>query len=243
MQPLFPRISNPLTLSQEIAEKIEEVIRQKKVLPGEKLPTEKELCEQFGVSRTALREALQKLSARGLIRIRKGSGIYVNNYEPDNVIKPMSLFLELNLSKDYIMQVMEVRKMLEPEIAHLAAKKRSEEDLIVLRKNCEDLKRCMANDYYKQGQIDKDFHLNIAIASKNEIIPIIVEPMFRLMPKIRSLVYERIDTAMSSATTYHDLILESIEKQDAQNAYKMMAQHLKIAEEHSLQIINEFSIS
>ncbi|HQC61459.1 MAG TPA: FadR/GntR family transcriptional regulator [Candidatus Marinimicrobia bacterium] len=238
---LFPRIGNPLSLSQEIVEHIEELIRQKKILPGEKLPSETELCKMFGVSRTSLREALQKLSARGLLRIRKGSGIYVTDYQAENVIKPMSLFLELNLDKDYLMSVMEIRKILEPQIASLAATRRTARDLTKLRKNCNDLKKCDSTDYLKQGQIDKDFHLNIAIASKNQLVPIIVEPMFRLMPKIRSLVYQQIDSAKSSAITYHDLILEKIQVKDSQGAFEAMTTHLQIAEEHTLQIITDLA--
>jgi GntR family transcriptional repressor for pyruvate dehydrogenase complex len=239
MQNLFPKIGSTLTLSQEIVEKIEDVIRQKKVLPGEKLPTEKEMCTMFGVSRTALREALQMLSARGLVTIRKGSGIYVNNYSSTHVIKPMSLFLELNLDRDYIVHVMEVRKMFEPTIARLAAVNRTEKDVQKLEKNLEELKQSPSNNYYKQGQIDRDFHLIIAEACKNPIIPVIVTPIFKLMPKIRSLVYANIDTAKSEAVDYHIKIVDAIKASDADRAYQMMVEHLVVAERHSQKIMNE----
>jgi len=239
MQNLFPKIGSTLTLSQEIVEKIEDVIRQKKVLPGEKLPTEKEMCTMFGVSRTALREALQMLSARGLVAIRKGSGIYVNNYSSTHVIKPMSLFLELNLDRDYIVHVMEVRKMFEPTIARLAAVNRTEKDVQKLEKNLEELKQSPSNNYYKQGQIDRDFHLIIAEACKNPIIPVIVTPIFKLMPKIRSLVYANIDTAKSEAVDYHIKIVDAIKASDADRAYQMMVEHLVVAERHSQKIMNE----
>jgi len=238
VQDLFPKISSSQTLSQEIVEKIEDVILQKKVLPDEKLPTEKEMCAMFGVSRTALREAIQMLSARGLVNIRKGSGIYVNNYSSDHVIKPMSLFLELNLDRDYVLYVMEVRKMIEPTIARLAAINRTEDDIKKLGKNLEDLKKCPSNNYYKQGQIDRDFHLIIANACKNPIIPIIVTPIFKLMPKIRTLVYANVDTAKSEALDYHIKIIERIKSKDAEGAYQMMVQHLEVAERHSKRIIN-----
>ena len=238
MQDLFPKIGSTQTLSQEIVEKIEEVILQKKVLPGEKLPTEKELCAMFGVSRTALREALQMLSARGLITIRKGSGMYVNNYSSAHVIKPMSLFLELNLDRDYILYVMEVRKIIEPAIARLAAQNRTDDAIKKLVRNLQKLKQCPSNNFYKQGQIDRDFHLIIADACKNPIIPLIVTPIFKLMPKIRTLVYANVDTAKSEAIDYHVKIIERIKSKDAEGAYQMMAQHLEVAERHSQKIIN-----
>ena len=238
MHNLFPKIGSTLTLSQEIVEKIEEVIRQKKVLPGEKLPTEKELCEMFGVSRTALREALQMLSARGLITIRKGSGIYVNNYSSAHVIKPMSLFLELNLDKEYIIEVMEVRKMIEPQIARLAAINRNDQDIKKLEKNVSDLIKCEPGNFHKQGQIDRDFHLIIANACKNKIIPVIVTPIFKLMPKIRSLVYASVGTAMSEAIEYHQRVLDRIRAGDAEGAFQRMKEHLDVAEIHSRKIVD-----
>jgi len=238
VQNLFPKIGSALTLSQEIVEKIEDVIRQKKVLPGEKLPTEKEMCVMFGVSRTSLREALQMLSARGLVTIRKGSGIYVNNYSSAHVIKPMSLFLELNLDRDYILHVMEVRKMFEPTIAKFAALNRTDNDIKILDKNLQELTQCPSNNYYKQGQIDRDFHLSIANACKNPIIPVIVTPIFKLMPKIRSLVYANVETAKSEAIDYHIKVIEKIRNQDADGAYQMMVEHLEVAERHSQKIIN-----
>ena len=238
MQNLFPKIGSAQTLSQEIVEKIEDVILQKKVLPGEKLPTEKEMCVMFGVSRTALREALQMLSARGLITIRKGSGIYINNYSSANVIKPMSLFLELNLDRDYILHVMGVRKMFEPTIAKYAALNRTDDDIDKLDKNLQELEKCPSDNYYKQGQIDRDFHLFIANACKNPIIPVIVTPIFKLMPKIRSLVYANVETAKSEAIDYHWKILDRNRKQDPDDAYQTMVEHLEVAEAHSMKIIN-----
>jgi len=71
MDDIFQNIGNKLTLSQRIERTIENAIREKKLTVGSKLPTEREMCESFGVSRTALREALRRLSARGLINIHK----------------------------------------------------------------------------------------------------------------------------------------------------------------------------
>lgn len=237
MADLFPRIGSAVTLSQEIMERIEEVIRAKKVLPGQKLPPEYEMCRMFGVSRTALREALRMLSARGLITIRKGSGIYVNEYSSDHALQPISLYLELNLDREYILHVMEVRKMFEPPIARLAALKRNEQDLITLEKSLVALERCDPTNYAKQGQIDRDFHLAIAQATQNPLIPIIVTPIFKLMPKIRSLVYKYISTAMSEATDYHRKIYDRILDADPEGAYQMMVEHLIIAERHTQKII------
>ncbi len=238
MANLFPKIGSSTTLSQEILKNIENAILQKKVAPGEKLPTESEMCQMFGVSRTALREALRMASARGLITIRKGSGIYVNEYSPDQATQPLALYLELNLDRDYILHVMEVRQMLEPSIARLAAINRTEQDLTQLEKLLINLERCAPNDYIKQGQIDRDFHLTIAQACRNPLIPVIVTPIFKLMPKIRSLVYKYVDTAKSEAIEWHRNIFDRIAAGDAEGAYQAMVKHLVIAERHTQKIID-----
>ena len=87
MDDVFSKIGTIQTLSQKIERRIEEAIQQRKLRPGDKLPSEKELCASFSVSRTALREALRRLSARGLIEIKKGSGMYVSEIQIEDAIK------------------------------------------------------------------------------------------------------------------------------------------------------------
>ncbi len=233
MSVIFEQIGNDQTLSKLIEEKIEQAIRSKKFLPDEKLPTEKELCEMFGVSRTALREALQMLSSRGLIYIKKGSGIYVENYSPSNVTRPMHLYLELNFDKNYLQHIIQVRKMLEPQIAGMAALNRTEEDIEFLKHNHSELIKCPKSDYKRQGELDRDFHLALARATKNPMIPLIVEPIFQLMPKVKLMVYKVVSEAKKAALDYHIPIAEAVIRKQEKRAIELMKKHLEIAEEHT----------
>lgn len=237
MGTLFQKVGHNQTLSQRVEKRIEDVIRQKKILPGEKLPTEKELCEMFAVSRTALREALRMLSGRGLITIRKGSGIYVNDYSADNAIKPMSLFLELNLDKTLIFHVIHVRQMLEPKLVRLAAVNRTADDMRAFKQNLIKFTECREDDYHREGELDREFHLLIAKASGNPIVMVMVEPIFQLMPKIRTLVYAHVDHAKNDAVDYHRKIIEAIEQGDENSAETAMIEHLNLAEEHSQKVL------
>lgn len=237
----YSKVGNTETLSNKIQSEIEKSILQKKFLPGDKLPTEKEMCEMFGVSRTALREALQMLSIQGLIQIRKGSGIYVSEYKSDNAVKHMSRYLEMNLNPELIMQIVEVRKAFEPYIASLAAKNRDEADVKVLEKNLQDLKNSNSLDSDKQGMIDQGFHLAICAATKNPIITLQMDPIFRLMPNIRTIVYKKVDTALSEAVDFHQKIFDAICDQDADKARETMMGHLVVAEEHAHKIMTSQS--
>jgi GntR family transcriptional repressor for pyruvate dehydrogenase complex len=232
VESVFPKIGKKQTLGQEIQHKIEEAIINKKFLPGQKLPTENEMCEMFAVSRTALREALQMLSARGLINVRKGSGIYIEDYDPKHVIRPMRIYLELNLDKEYLFHIINVRKIIEPPIVRLAVKNRTEEDIKKFEKNLDDQRNCANDDFKREGLLDRDFHLIIANASGNPMIPIMVEPIFQIMPRVKMMVYSEVKVAKKSALTYHSKIFELIKNQDEQGAYDAMCEHIRLAEEH-----------
>ncbi len=237
MNEMFTRIGKSLTLSQEIELKIEESIRQKKLEPGQKLPSEKELCLMFGVSRTALREALRMLSGRGLLMVRKGDGIYVNNYTSLHASKPMSLYLELQFDTDTILHLVHIRQMIEPHIAMLAAKNRSEEDLLKLERNLEQFAD-RSKDAQEIALLDVEFHTTITMASANPLIPLIMDPLFSMLPRVKTLIVSHLKEAKTdNAPNYHRQIYERIAERDAQGAYEAMKTHLEIAERDSRLLI------
>jgi len=236
---MFKRIGNSQTLSHNVHDQIISAILSKKLSPGDKLPTEKELCDMFGVSRTAIREAIQKLNAQGLVRVRKGSGTYVSDYTPGHAVKPISMYLEMNLNPEVILDVIEVRKIFEPEIAALAARNRNSDDLKQIAQTITALERCSPSNHEKQGEIDHDFHMAVANAAHNSVLTMMFDPILKLMPRIRAIVYKVVDNAMSEALQYHLEIRDLILKQDEQGARKAMAGHLKVAEQHSRHILNK----
>lgn len=230
MEEIFTSIGSPLTLGQEIVKTIEKNILNKRLLPGQKLPTEKELCEKFAVSRTALREAMQMLSAKGLVTIRKGSGIYVNDFTELDASKNMSLFLELNFNENYVLHLVHVRQILEPENARLAARNRSAEDLEILEKNILEFSDNSISAG-RHAQLDLEFHQKIADASGNPVISLIMTPLFNLMPKIKAMIVDVVmHNQIQNAMNYHKNIFERIQAQDEEGAYTAMKAHLDIAE-------------
>jgi len=221
------------TLAEEIENQIERLIISKEVKPGDKLPSEKELCVKLGVSRTSLREALQMLKSRGLIKVKKGSGIFINDYNSDIAVDSLSLFFELNFSREYMMHVIHARQALEPQIAKIAAQRRTDEQLAAMHEIIDKLKECSSDDYFAQGDLDRKFHLKIAEASQNPVFPLIMDPIFRQMPKARSIVYEKVGAARSSAIEYHMEIYQAIKDQNSEQACLLMMKHLELAELHS----------
>jgi len=219
MEDIFTKIGTGLTLSQKIERKIEEAIRQKKLIPGTRLPSEKELCAQFAVSRTALREALRRLSARGLIDIRKGSGIYVTELKIEDAINSLHLFYDLRFNSDLILQIIEVRRLFEPEVARLASRNRTDNDIKTLQKNLTELDKSNPDNTQLEVDIINRFHMNLAKATHNPIVLISLEPVYSLLPRMRNLIYGNIEGEKEYTLKYQKELINSLKSKDSQKAY------------------------
>lgn len=228
---IFTPIGERLLLSKSVEARIEEAILSRALAPETKLPSEQELCAQFGVSRTAVREALRTLSGRGLVRIVKGKGVFVNNPTAETVTNPLHLYLHLLHEHTHVLDVIHARQMIEPSIAASAALNHTEEDAEKLERDLEELKNC-SGEQTALSSLDMKFHLDVAKASENPIVPLIIDPIHRLMPKIKSDVYGVVKDAQASAVEWHSKILDAILRRDPVAAREAMEKHLKIAEEH-----------
>jgi GntR family transcriptional repressor for pyruvate dehydrogenase complex len=227
MEDIFGKIRISQTLSQKIERKIEEAIRQKKLIPGTKLPSEKELCESFAVSRTALREALRRLSARGLIEIRKGSGMVVSEIKIEDAINSLNLYYDLKFDTNLIAQIIEVRRLFEPEIARLAARNRNQDDLKILRDNISELEKCDPDNTQLEVDMINRFHMNLSKATGNPIVIISMEPIYSLLPRMRNLIYANIEGEKEYTLRLQKNILEAVEKQIDQDAYEYSVELLE----------------
>lgn len=231
MENIFQNIGNKQTLSLKIERAIENAIREKKLAVGSKLPTEREMCESFGVSRTALREALRRLSARGLINIQKGSGMYVNELNIEDAINTLNLYYDLKFDRNLLSQFIEVRRLFEPEIARLAAKNRNEQNIIDLEKNVIDFERCNPDNTQKEADIDNRFHLTIAKSTANPIMQITMEPIYSLLPRMRNYIYANIEGEKENTLQYHKKLLKAIKEGNEEDAYLIMKEHLDRTQE------------
>ena len=116
----FTPVTSGARLSDQVAEQLATEIKQGRLLPGDKLPTEARLSQQFGVSRTVVREAVARLKSLGLVDSRQGSGAFVNPQPP---FKPLHFEARHAASQEAVIQMVEVRRALESEVAVLAAQR------------------------------------------------------------------------------------------------------------------------
>ena len=226
---MFEKLGSRKLLSHTIEEQIERAIQDRKLAPGDRLPTELELCEEFGVSRTVMREALRGLSAKGLVSIEKGRGMFIKEVSASSVTNPMRLYLALNSQGVLALDVVHARQAIEPSIAAMAALNRTPEMLRDLGENLQKL-IALERDFVGLAGLDSEFHLLVAKASNNPIMPLVIEPIHKLMPQIQMAVYDAVEGAKDAAVEYHTKILEAITVRDEEAARRWMYDHLKKAE-------------
>lgn len=229
----FAKIEREETLSHKVENQIRDAIRQKVFLPGDKLPGEFALSERFGVSRTAIREALRMLSGRGMVDIRKGSGVYVTEMGMESVVEPFYDLLEMKCGEGALLHILRVRLQLEPENTRIAVQNCNDEDIAYLEEKYIQM-ASHEEDPLKNIESDIKFHRRIAAATNNPLIPVIMEPIFQLLHKFISSTYKQ-SHAGEMAIKYHHELVDLFKNRDAEAAAESMRQHLAHAEGHIIQ--------
>ncbi len=182
----YQRVKQP-KISDVIMEQLEAMILEGSLKPGQKLPPERELALQFEVSRPSLREALQKLAARGLIIIRQGGGSYVAESVGNSFVDPLSQLFASHPEAQY--DLLEFRHALEGVTAYYAALRCTQTDRERLRACHEYLQEAHdAKQFAKETKADADFHLAIAEASHNAVLLHTMRALFTLLQKISTAI-------------------------------------------------------
>jgi len=227
MTPPLSAVKPGLKLADQVAQRLEEQIRARHFMPGDKLPTEASLSQQLEVSRTVVREAVSRLKSRNLVESRQGSGVYVK--APG--IEPLSFHDLPSASKEAVIQIVEVRRALESEVAELAALRRSREDLRRIHRAVKALAEAVA-----QGRdgVDEDiaFHRTIGQAARN---PFLISTLDYLAQHLRGATRitraneaRRADFGQAVIAEHADIV-RAIEAGDAAAARRAAADHMNNA--------------
>ncbi len=219
---LFERVAREPRLSDKVAELMLETILSNRLQVGDRLPSERELGEQFGVSRTVIREAVRALVAKGVIAVRSGSGLRVAAVDAAQVSESMSLYVR-GSDVDFE-QVHEVRALLEVQIAGLAAERCTDEEISRLLEVNERMKAA-AQDIETSARIDLEFHRLIALATHNQLYLVLMDSIGASLIDIR-----RANLGSGSAPetlAQHQAILDAIAGRQADAARVAMADHLE----------------
>lgn len=222
----------PKKIYEEVADALYEAIKKGRFKPGEKLASVQQLADTFQVSRSAIREALTALKAKGLIEMRQGEGTFVKAYHPEEVV--FSFPQAVLMNKKDVMNLLEVRSMIEAGAAKSAAKNRTELDLRGMKAALKKMEE--ANGGEELGEAaDLDFHLVIARAANNALLVNLLMNVSELMQATmketrRIWLYSR-QTTMAQLYEEHLLIYQAILQQDEEKASRAMQHHLKNVED------------
>jgi DNA-binding FadR family transcriptional regulator len=209
---------------EHIVSQVQREIREGNLPRGARLPTERELAESFGVSRSVVREAIKVLAAIGLVESRQGSGLYVR-HDPIPVVT-RAFILSVSPDAESVDRLFEFRLVLEAEAARLAAARRSDDDLAALR---EALALCDperdADDWDLFGRADSRLHLAIAHASGNPYLEVAIATAREMQRDVVSLFADHPGSMRVAVGHHHDLV-DAIDRGDAEAAATLMATHI-----------------
>ena len=221
---LRPRLSSGDTVTQSLIQRFQEMIRDGVLTQGSRLPSERDLATHFGVARSSLRQALKVLEIMGILTQRVGDGTYLAKDSSAVLAVPMEfLFL---LDDTSVQELTELRLLMEPGLARLAAERATAEDITLLRRSVHDLE-VSRGDPAKLVAADLLFHRAIFTASKNRAASSVYQTIHRAMAKMILVTSQMVE--LEHTLSFHKPIMLAIEKRDGERAAKLMAEHLQDA--------------
>ncbi|MGB4586848.1 MAG: FadR/GntR family transcriptional regulator [Rectinemataceae bacterium] len=218
---MYTNLSSEKRRSQEVATHLKELILDEKLKPGDKLPSELELCGLFSVSRPTIREAVKTLVSQGILDIHRGKGTYVSQM-PGIAEDPLGL--DFIMSPNLRLALIQARLIIEPGVARLAAQTADDRDIEKIAICVRDMEEIVYQ--HKVGiNVELNFHRSIAEATKNPII-------IRLIPIIMDSIVKTYKDAPRTSEDHrhafeeHRIIYEAIAARDPERSFDAMHSHL-----------------
>ncbi len=223
---------------EEIANQIRSELSNRRLRPGDRLPAERALAEQFGVSRNTLREALRSLENAGLLRLQKGAtgGAFVRESTGDAIVTGLRDMFHLGaIAPEHLT---EARVLIESIAVRAACERATAEDIEALKANLALAERASREkmNFYDQAATHLDFHRVLARATKNPVMVIVMEALLDVMQHfIRAIGQQRNPWVMPSRRRF----MKHFEARDSDAAVAEMEQHLERLNRHYLSLLKE----
>src|SRR5579862_6093626 len=211
-------------LYEQIVQQIEESVLNGSLKPGDQLPAERELAQRLGVSRTAVREAVKALREKGLVEAYSGRGTFITDGTSHAARQSFDLMIKVGQQENSA-HLAELRLILEPGIAALAAARIEEEHLSAMREAVAVMDRSQ-KDPQAYIEADLDFHLALAEAAGNPLILSLIDSIVGLLREQRLKIFN-VEGGPQRGQFHHKRILEAMERGDAETARSAMRAHLE----------------
>lgn len=225
----FTKIQPPNMLQQIIAQ-IKYNLSTGAIKKGDKLPSERLLCQEFGLSRSTLREALKTLEVLGIVECLHGSGYYIANNIGSSMSEPLGIMMVLENGSFY--HTYQLRHALEKESAMLAAEKAGYEDIVAMENLIARIRE--ERDEQVKAALDWRFHFAIAKASGNPLLSTLLSACETLINEhihgVRALILQQGDNE-ERINIQHEAVLEAIKRRDVNAAAEAVNEHMEMIEE------------
>lgn len=206
-------------LVDDVIHQIQALIAREQLSPGTRLPTEPELMARLGVGRSTLREAVRVLAHDGVLDVRQGSGTYVGGGDPNDP-------LNRRLRRATLLDIYEVRGLLERETARLGAERRRPEDLTLMRRHLADRNQARErNDAAAFMEADVAFHTAVVVSSRNSVLIDLYGSFTYAMREAISSLFSDPDLTLDRDDMHEELV-EAIERRDAAAAERCVVDYL-----------------
>jgi len=212
---------------EEIVAKIKDMLEKGRLKSGDQLPGERELSEVFQVSRSSVREALRTLETQGFLESRQGDGTYIASKPVESLVNPLAsvIFSE----KDSQMELFEMRRLIEPQLAYLAAERATQEEIAMMEQSL-----VLQEEAVARGEtgtdVDKSFHYIMAKATKNKVLLRLTDSMRDLLAESRDK-YLQVEGRPDKSISRHRQVLDAIKARDGELAAQVMLEHVVDIEE------------
>lgn len=226
----FQPVSEMTRLSEKVFSQLKEAITTGRYCCGDKLPSENELAEAFKVSRTSIREAMKMLAGQGLVTVKRGLGAYVAAGKEASYLADLQAILARE--KDNILELFQIRKILETEAAAWAAQKAEPADLDRLESllaEAEALAHDPEGSRQKLNQINTEFHYTLIKAAGNHTLERVMAGLMDMLTEVRDITLQ-LPGRQAGSVTGHRELLAALRAHDSAKARTCMARHLKAVE-------------
>jgi GntR family transcriptional repressor for pyruvate dehydrogenase complex len=213
-------------LSDRVARQLQGLILGDSLEPGDRLPSERVLSEQLGVSRTVVREAVRSLIGKGLLEVRPGGGKIVGAPDVKHASELMTMTLQASGARAFE-RVHEVRRLLEIEIAGLAADRRTEEDMIKIENQLAETVDARP-DAERWARADVGLHAAIAQAAHNALFTVLLDSMSSMLMELRLTAAALPDTP-ERVHPFHTAIVAAVRDGNRGAARRAMSDHMREA--------------
>jgi GntR family transcriptional regulator, transcriptional repressor for pyruvate dehydrogenase complex len=217
-------------LYEQIVQQIEESVLKGTLKPGDQLPAERELAQRLGVSRTAVREAVKTLREKGLVEAYSGRGTFITDGTSQAARQSFDLMIRVG-QQEGSPHLAELRLILEPGIAALAAARIQEPEIVAMREAVEVMDGAQ-RDPEAYIEADLDFHLALAEAAANPLILSLIDSIVGLLREQRMRIFN-VEGGPQRGQIHHKRILEAVERHDPEMARTAMRSHLEQVREDS----------